>query len=372
MRVVIRSDASQLIGTGHMMRCLTLAGYLTEAGANVSFVCREWPGDVIHLVAARGYRVHRLPPVAGFDLDEAKPDDYAAWLGVSQTEDAAQTSGALRSEEGVVDWLVMDHYGLDRTWQKLIYSQVDRILVIDDLANRSHECDLLLDQNYYLDLETRYDGLVPKQCRKLLGPQYALLRPEFPQARARLEPKDGRVSRVLIFYGGCDATGETLKTLEALSRLQPQGVTFDVVAGVSNPRRDEIARRCDQITEVRFHPRIDNMAETMLQADLALGGGGTTTWERCYLGLPTITVEVAGNQRVALEALASRGAVWNLGPHHLVTPAHLRGALKRALASPDAVAEAGRAALSIIGPFEVGKECPVAEIMMSLAEKDKA
>jgi UDP-2,4-diacetamido-2,4,6-trideoxy-beta-L-altropyranose hydrolase len=367
MKIVIRTDASRLIGTGHLMRCLTLADYLVEQGADVCFVCREGPGDMIEAAEDRGFRVHRLPAVIGSDSDPADPDDYAAWLGVSQAEDAEQTSQALRSEPGAIDWLVTDHYGLDRTWQELFRPRVVRIMVIDDLANRHHDCDLLLDQNFYLDAETRYDNLVPTGCRKLLGPRYAVLRPEFLAARERLKPRDGRVSRVLVFYGGCDATGETLKTLEALSKLQPHNVTFDIVAGVSNSRHEDIARLCAQLQGVRCHTRIDNMAETMLKADLAMGGGGTTTWERCSLGLPTITVEVAENQRIMLEALASKGAVWHLGHHELVTSGQLLGALKRALERPEAIRAVSRAALSIMGPADAGRQSPAVVAMMSPA-----
>jgi UDP-2,4-diacetamido-2,4,6-trideoxy-beta-L-altropyranose hydrolase len=364
MKVVVRTDSSRLIGTGHMMRCLTLADYLGEYGAEVSFICREWSGDVIGVAESRGYRVHRLPAVEGFDLNRADPDDYAAWLGVYPQEDAEQTAAALESEAGLIDWLVLDHYGLDRAWQKPLRPQVGRIMVIDDLANRPHECDLLLDQNFYLDLENRYDGLVPQRCQKLLGPQYAVLRPEFYAAREELKSREGEISRVLVFYGGCDATGETLKTLAALDKLKAPEVEFDIIAGPANPRNEEIARRCARLPGVRFHERVKNMAEAMLRADLALGGGGTTTWERCFLGLPTITVEVADNQRIMLEALASKGAVWHLGRHDRVTPSHLLGALKRALENPRAIRDVGRAARSIMGPFDAGRRCAVAALMV--------
>jgi UDP-2,4-diacetamido-2,4,6-trideoxy-beta-L-altropyranose hydrolase len=365
MNVVMRTDASHLIGTGHMVRCLTLAGYLRAEGAKVLFISRDLPGGLGDLAAQNGFGLTDLPAPDDAHPSANSPDDYASWLGVSQEEDAAQTAEILRSGGLEVDWLVTDHYGLGETWERALRPSVRRLMVIDDLANRPHRCDMLLDQNFYLDLESRYDTLVPASCRRLLGPKYAVLRPEFHAARRRLVPRDGTIRRILVFFGGCDATGETIKCLEALSRLQLANVSFDVVAGMANERREVIAELGADIPGVRCHIRIDDMAEAMIQADLALGGGGTTTWERCYLGLPTITVSVAENQRIMLEAMGSKGAVWHLGNHDEVTVDDLAAALDRAMADPDRIRAIGEAARTILGDRDEDEPCPVVSAMLA-------
>ena len=172
MRVVFRADASVTIGTGHVMRCLTLAEALRKAGAEVAFVCRELDGNLAGLIEARGFDVHVLPPLE-------PPTDPLTWTAAHWHEDAAQTASFLKTR---ADWLVVDHFALEHRWEKEMREHANRLMVIDDLADRVHDCDLLLDQNY-LQEPARYDTLVPAHCRKLLGPAYALLRDEFRRAR---------------------------------------------------------------------------------------------------------------------------------------------------------------------------------------------
>jgi UDP-2,4-diacetamido-2,4,6-trideoxy-beta-L-altropyranose hydrolase len=365
MNVVIRTDASAFIGTGHLMRCLTLADYLRNAGASVTFVSREHPGHLCDLVETRGYQVIRFPASEPKTLSVGK-DDYAAWLAVPWQLDAEQTSAAIRTLGLTPDWLVVDHYGLDGQWELGLRALVGKIMVIDDLANRPHDCDLLLDQNFYLDLESRYDTFVSSRCRKLLGPGYVLLRPEFLCARRNLRPRDGRVKRVFVFYGGCDATGETAKTLRAILKLRPEGVHFDVILGASNPDVHPIQQMVAEWDALHCYIHVTRMAEMMSRADLALGGGGVTTWERCFLGLPSMVIEVADNQRVTLQALTHEGAIWRLGRHDEVLEEHLVEALRRVLNDPDEVRNVSRNAMRIMSKRSVEDECPVTRTLFEL------
>jgi len=347
MNVVIRTDASHRIGTGHVMRCLPLADVLRGTGAAVSFICREHAGDLCHLIEQKGYAVHRLPcsePETGIGGNE-----YLKWLAVSQEEDARQTATALQQEREKPRWLIVDHYALDKKWEKAMRLHTERIMVIDDLANRRHDCDLLLDQNLYEDLQTRYDDLLPPGCQKLLGPTYALLRPEFLQARQSLRERDGTVRRLLIFFGGVDPTNETAKALEAVKLLNRPEITVDVIVGAANPHADQHRKQCDDLTNITVHGQVKNMAELMANADLAIGAGGTTTWERCCLGLPTITIVIADNQQEMIETIAGRGAVWNMGWHASVSANDLRDRLKYALVNPKAVRAMGQAAWRVMG-----------------------
>lgn len=304
MDAVIRVDSSSQIGSGHLMRCLTLAGQLKKQGAEVAFICRDLEGNLTELVKKQGYELHLLP--------RAENDDtligYAAWLTVSQQRDAEETI-AIIQKFSVVNRLVIDSYAIDETWEKLLRSYVQEIFVIDDLANRRHDCDVLLDQNYYLDKEHRYDGLVPESCKLLLGPEHALLREEFYEAKKHLRKRDGSIHNILVFYGGSDLTDETTKAIHALIELNLSGVTADVIVGASNRKKDRIRELCSQHEFLRYHEQVSNMAEFMNNADLMLGAGGTTTWERWFLQLPAIVTAIAENQLKVCEDCAKSGMI---------------------------------------------------------------
>jgi UDP-2,4-diacetamido-2,4,6-trideoxy-beta-L-altropyranose hydrolase len=265
LKVAFRADASAAIGTGHAMRCRALQDALEARSATIVA-----PGE--------------------------------------------QT-----------DWLVVDNYSLDEAWERQQRRRAARIAVIDDLADRRHDCDLLLDQNFFPNAARRYDGLVPARCRRLLGPRYALLRNEFSQQRKSVPERTGRVRRILVSFGGVDAGDETSRVIALLKGLD---IAVDVVVGESNPHAGRVAREC---AEAGFacHRQASNMAELMAAADLAIGAGGSTTWERCCLGLPTLQVAIAPNQVALSQALALGGYVTYLGGS--VTAA----AIRDALASPE-------------------------------------
>ena len=333
MRVVIRVDASVLMGTGHVMRCLTLADALRARGSAVTFVCRQHEGHLCDHVDAHGFAIRRLP-AAEPTASGVGRDDYAAWLGVSQDTDAEQTLECLLDDGTPADWLVVDHYGLDAAWENRVRSIALNTLVIDDIANRPHVCQILLDQNLNRSPRERYRSLVPENCRLLLGPHYALLRREFSAALGGLRRRSGDINRILIFFGGTDPTGETLKACRAVATETPEVVGVDVIAGTANPWREDIARFCRADGRFRYHERVANMAELIRDADIAIGAGGTTTWERTFLGLPTITIAVAQNQVDGSEALAAKGAILYLGTCDAVREEQIAAALRGLLTHP--------------------------------------
>jgi len=286
------------MGSGHVMRCLTLAQALRERGAQAAFVSLPQPGDLRDEILRQGF-----PLLAG--LEQA-------------------------------DWLVVDHYGLDAAWESDARGKAARILAIDDLANRRHDCDVLLDQNFFPDAETRYGDLAPSCCRRLLGPRYALLRPEFSELRKRAR-RDGAVRRILVSFGGVDAANETAKAIAAIRALAWPGLEVDVVIGAASPHADEIACLCALPPPFRLHRQAQNMAELMAAADLALGAGGSTTWERCCLGLPALQVAIAPNQEAPSQALAEVGLVTYLGRGSSLTAERLREALAAAAADPSSL-----------------------------------
>ncbi|MHB9101447.1 MAG: UDP-2,4-diacetamido-2,4,6-trideoxy-beta-L-altropyranose hydrolase [Sulfuricella sp.] len=315
MRIAIRADASVEVGTGHVMRCLALADALREMGAEVVFVCRDLAGNLCDLIEARRFPVCRLPQPDGNDPE---------WR-----LDAEQSGAALSKHWPKTDWLIVDHYRLDGRWETLARAFSEKVMAIDDLADRPHDCDLLLDQNYCHGMDSRYSGLVPSQCRLLLGPKYALLRAEFSRARASLKRREGTLQRILVFFGGSDPSSETAKALEGIRQFSRPEVVVDVVVGSSNPQREEIRRLCDTLPNVAYHCQVDNMAEMMAHADLAIGGGGTTTWERLALGLPAIVIAVAPNQEEISHQVGMLGALHYLGRAREVSANDIRQALER-------------------------------------------
>lgn len=289
--IVFRVDSSTQIGSGHLMRCLTLAGHLKkERNVEILFVSRNLEGNLNCLILQQGYKLYALPR----KKIDATLEGYEKWLTVKQTVDAKQTQEVLR--KSIVEYLIVDSYAIDETWEKIIRPYVKNIMVIDDLANRKHDCDSLLDQNYYSDMKTRYDGLVSNECKMLLGPQYALLREEFYEVRKKMRVRDGNIKNILIFFGGSDVTNETMKALKAVELLDRKDIKVNVVVGHSNNHKGSIESFCIKKETMQFYCQVNNMAELMNEADLAIGAGGTTTWERCFLGLPTIVIAIAENQ----------------------------------------------------------------------------
>lgn len=306
MKIVFRVDASLVIGSGHVMRCLTLARALKERGHQCVFIGREHPGNLNARIENEGFEVYRL-------LMEASCDErlaHADWLGASQDIDAEICRDYLRLYKP--DWLVVDHYSLDEQWEQKATPNNCRVLVIDDLADRAHRCDVLLDQNLGKEAH-HYKGLVDENCIVLTGPRNALLRPEFSSFRAASLRRRmaGQISEVLISLGGVDINNITGAILTALRSCDlPTEVKVSVIMGATAPHIAEVcstAKNSPWPVEVDWG--VNNMAERMVRADLAIGAGGGTSWERCALGVPTLLVVLADNQLFASESLLASGAV---------------------------------------------------------------
>lgn len=307
--IVFRTDASLEIGTGHVMRCLTLADALREQGARCRFVCREHPGNLIELLRGGGYEVEALPVGLHERGDAGAEPAHAHWLGTDWETDASQTCSVIGSE--CADWLVVDHYALDARWERSVRPCCQHLMAIDDLADRAHACDLLLDQNLGR-VAGLYADRVPQDCRVLAGLDYALLRPEFAGLRAEslsLRQERG-VRKILVTMGGVDLNNAAGKVLEALGQCQlPADCKIQVVMGPHAPWLAWVTQQAATLpwpTEVLVNVR--HMASLMADADLAIGAAGSTSWERCALGLAAFVVILAENQRDAAAQLLATGA----------------------------------------------------------------
>ena len=296
MNIVFRVDSSSQMGVGHLMRCLTLADELKKQNHNTTFICRELKGNLIKLIE---HRVLILP----VDKDFQSDDLYLSWLGATQEQDAKQTIQVIHDN---ADLLIVDSYALDEVWHKQLKPHAKKIMVIDDLADREFDCDVLLNQNL-ASKQGDYQGKVPSDCELLLGCEYALLRPEFAAFRKRAlekRKKTQEIKNILISMGGSDKKNITYNVLQQLN----DGFNIVVVLSSASLHREMIM---DYVKGKNIEVIInaDNMAELMLDADLAIGAGGSTSWERCCLGLPTLLFVTAENQKVIAENLERLGAV---------------------------------------------------------------
>lgn len=310
MKVVFRADSGLHIGTGHVMRCLTLANALQAMGAEAIFMTRAHTGHAISAISDAGHRVVTMPGNTGLPYGaHPAPPAHAAWLEADWRLDAAQTRATL--QEFGANWLVMDHYALDQEWQEAAIHEHSRLLVIDDLADRPHKADILLDQNFGRKAAD-YARLVPASCECWIGPVYALLRPEF--ARLRREALTRRAAliqpqRLLITLGGIDKGNATARVLDALAAVPAAaGMQSTVIMGRSAPHLKHVrARAATMPFLVEVAVDVTDMAERMTRADLCIGAAGSTAWERCALGLPTLQVVLANNQVAAARHMANEG-----------------------------------------------------------------
>ncbi len=354
MRVLFRTDASLTIGSGHLMRCLTLARALREQGHHIWFACRQHPGHLNTLIETEGF------PVLALAEPTAPPTNgYAAWLGATETEDAAAVTVAVAENSSTAlqafDWLVVDHYGLGATFSRAMRSICRAILQIDDLANRPYDSDVLLDQNLLPGLSQRYVGLLPAGCQPLLGPRFALLRPEFagftPDKRQFPATFNAQSpARLLVFFGGSDAQNFTTLTINALQQLQDCHWLADIVIGQANPHRLLLQQLCAQDRRLTLLVQTPGMAGLMAAADLMIGAGGATHWERACLGLPAVVVALADNQLATTAYLAELGACLDLGHASALTTTTLTAAISALLADPLRRQQLSKAASQLVSP----------------------
>ena len=317
MTVLFRVDASTQMGVGHVMRCLTLADEVKRRGFSTLFLYREQSGHLGDTITTRGHDTIVLPKGSESESPAVGVTNHANWLGVSQEEDAAQSRAALQGRS--MTHLVIDHYALDHRWRRAMGSPSARTLIIDDLVDRVFEADLLLNQNLGR-LQTDYDGRVPDDTLRLIGPHYALLRPQFAAHREaslalRSVTAASRPLRILLTMGGVDQPNATAAVLTALNHNDAANeIEVEVVLGTKAPNLKSVQALCDDLAPpCSLSVGVDDMAARMAAADIAIGAAGGTTWERCALGLPSLLATIADNQAGAAETVEAAGAAISIG-----------------------------------------------------------
>lgn len=281
MKLLIRADASARMGTGHVMRCLSLAQGWRRAGQEAFFLLRESTPALEQRLQAEGFDIARLGAPAG------------------SVEDAAETA-RLAQERGA-DWIVADGYHFGADFQQTIKSAGSRLLLVDDYGHAGHySADYILNQNLYAT--PQFYARREPHTRLLLGSRYTLLRQQFNEWRGWKREFPRQARKVLVTLGGSDPDNVTGKVVEALAQIP--GLEVKVLIGGSNPHRDRLKSDTRHPTpDTRFIVDAPNMPELMAWADVAVAAGGTTSWELAFMGLPSLVLVLADNQRAVADAL---------------------------------------------------------------------
>jgi len=311
MKLLIRADASATIGSGHIVRCMTLARALLASGVESTFVCKPATGDLNGLIQDQGFVVHRHRPPNETSIGDA------------------QALFELIEQEGLQpDRILVDHYGLGGDWEELL-ERVCPVMAIDDTAERNHAADILLDQNLVANYQTRYDTLTNPSCHRLLGPEYALLQPEYAALRPQAKAREGPVRRILLYFGATDNHGLNELALRALLHTCSDQVQIDLVLPQSIADQSRILALASDSPTIRCHSGLRSLAHLYLHADFAIGAAGSSSWERLCLGVPSIAISVADNQIPIAEELHARGLLNWLGQANAIDEATLRVAIAK-------------------------------------------
>ena len=306
MRAVFRADAGDVIGHGHVMRCLTLAEELRRREIDCLFVCRAHEGHLAKQIEQRGFGLQLLPVDSSLPIDRL---DYPSWVGASQEQDARETLVAIG---GKTDFLIVDHYGLDQSWERKVRKSCRKLLVIDDLADRQHDADLLLDSGIGKTADN-YRQRMSSDARFLCGPSFALLARKFAELRSAtlLARQQRPVRKLLMFIGGGNSATHIPALVPKLADvISEHALELEIILGTEMP---DIAERVEEALAqtgitASVSSLVDNMPEKLSTADLAVGAAGGSAFERACLGLPAVILKLAENQSAQLQALAESNA----------------------------------------------------------------
>jgi len=305
--IVFRSDSSNVIGSGHIMRCLRIAKNFKKLGKKCIFICSDYKSSLKKKIEQYGFEVKVIKkPKKKFIEVNKSSLAHSDWLVSTQEYDAEKTINIISKYK--TELLIIDHYGIDCIWENKLRLHVKKIMVIDDLADRRHNCDLLLDQNLVYNFKKRYKNLIQKKCNLLLGPRYALLDARYSILREKKISRSGKIKRIIIFFGGADQNNYTQLAITTILKLKIKDIFFDIVMNKQSIFFQQIKRILKNKRNIRIHDSLPNLANLIFKADLAIGAAGSNTWERCCLGLPTIIISSGINQIKIANSMQKNGA----------------------------------------------------------------
>ena len=294
--IFIRVDSSTKIGYGHFMRCMALADTL-QKNFEINFITRSLEGSLISDIQKKGFGIFRF---------------YSNSEKINEKNDAQKTISLIKKHSDPKNILIVDNYQLSKKWETDVKPFVHKLIVIDDLSNRSHNCDLLIDQNLHTKVNGLYKGLIPSNCIKLIGPKFSMIRKEFRMMRKSVKPRTFPIKKILVSFGGSDIENQTPVALNSIKKMNGK-INVDVVVGKANKCKKTLKIFCNENKHFTYHEQIDNIADLMLSSDLSIGSSGSTTWERCSLGLPAIVSISSNDQRDIANSLSRKKCIINLG-----------------------------------------------------------
>ncbi|WP_340005373.1 UDP-2,4-diacetamido-2,4,6-trideoxy-beta-L-altropyranose hydrolase [Paenibacillus sp. FSL K6-0276] len=315
MRYFIRADASEHLGTGHIMRCLSLSVELIRKKHTVVFVCRLLHPYLRILITNQGCDI--------LEIESKEP--------VGSTEESEYVVSLIKKEYAInqTDWIIVDHYSISYSYESILRNLFSNILVIDDLADRRHDCDMLLDTNLNNGNE-KYNKLVASSVTQLIGPKYALLRQEFLDERSNINDKfPEHIQSIFVCFGGTDPSNETLKTIKALEPVLNDITKVKIVLGRTNPHVEELINLFENNSKLEFLIQPSSIAQEMVSCDMAICAGGSMTWERYCMGLPAIVIAIADNQIEVANYGQSIGIDKYIGVSSLVTEADITRSIRQ-------------------------------------------
>jgi len=291
--VFFRVDSSYGLGYGHINRCLILAEILQKNGFQIHFICKQLEGNLNNQIKKKGFFLHSFKNMKN-----------------SIEYDFKKTRKILTKFRNI-SCLVIDSYKWYDKYENPMKKIVSKIMIIDDYGNRKHDCDILLDQNLYYGKKHKYNSLIPKKSLRLIGPKYALLRKEFSMSKKKSEIF--KLNKIFISFGGGGETNEVIKVLQALNNSKIKFKKINLIIGKKDINFKRICSIVNKLQNVKIFTTTKNISYLMENTDLGIGAAGSMTWERAYLGIPSIVSIISKNQELVAKSMQKKGCVYNVG-----------------------------------------------------------
>jgi UDP-2,4-diacetamido-2,4,6-trideoxy-beta-L-altropyranose hydrolase len=308
MRIVFRLDASVRIGNGHLARCLALADQFKELGCEILFICRPESNKDYESLFATAYEVRLLQKKTNTIINKKS---YSSWLSVDWEQDVNEVIQIIDNIDA--DLLIVDHYGIDARWHNKVRDYCKKIFVIDDLADRHLDCDFLLNSSFTNEDKDYKKFISNKDCISFLGPNYALIQPKFSNLRLKAKNKREHISsiqEILIFMGSMDPDNYSSLAINAINQIDwKQSIIVNCILDSHSPSLEKVSNDIESLDlRASIHSNTSDMEKLIYNADLAIGSGGNSAWERCVLGLPTLLTSIAPNQQRNITGITESGA----------------------------------------------------------------
>lgn len=308
MNILFRVDASNIIGTGHVYRCLNLA-QLYKKNNNIYFISKNHNFNLNENIKEK---------FTCYTIDLKNPDkvnlNIDSWLGEDYKNDVNKTISVIINNNLKIDWLIIDHYAIDEKWEKIIKKYVKNICVIDDFTNRKHDCNILINQQINNDDIIKYKDILNNDCKILTGNDYLFFHERYYSLN--MNKKINSLKKINIFMGGSDTHNITNTIIDIcydFNNKNNLNINFDVIIGKSNKNYKQIKNKIINYKNFHLYYNLDFIGNLLLDADLAIGAPGTTSYERCLTQTPTLMICLATNQKTVIQKFIDSETVIYLG-----------------------------------------------------------